>query len=180
MSGIDSLFEQLDAAGGENPLPPVHLWHPDRKGDAGMRIDRDGRWYYQGSEIQRPRMVKVFSTVLRRDPDGFYLVTPAEKLRIEVEEVPFVAVAMEVRGEGRDQQIAFSTNVGDLVVVDAAHPVRVVGQDDKPRPFVEVRDGLEALISRPLYYRLVELSESFDDGATGVWSAGSFFPLGSF
>jgi hypothetical protein len=153
--------------------------HPDREGEADMRIDRDGRWYYRGSEIQRPRMVKVFASVLRRDPDGFYLVTPVEKLRIDVEEAPFLGVSMEVRGEGHNQQIAIASNVGDVVVVDATHPLRVVDQDNKPRPFVEVRAGLDALLSRPLYYQLVEISETLDDGTAGVWSAGSFFPLGS-
>lgn len=178
MSNLESLFDQLDHTRSGDGLPPVHLWHPDREGDAEMAIDREGRWYHQGSEITRERMVRLFSTVLRRDPDGYFLVTPQEKLRIDVAEAPFVAVEMEVRGESRDQQIAFSTNVGDVVPLDARHPLRVIGQDQNPRPLIEVRAGLDALISRPLYYRLVDLAETLPDGTAGVWSAGHFFPLG--
>lgn len=148
-----------------------------------MRIDADGRWYYCGSEIRRPAMVRLFSTVLRRDPDGFVLVTPAEKLEIDVEDAPFVAVDVEARGAGEAQELAFATNVGDIVIASEQHALRVRGVPDSPRPYLEVRQGLDALVARSVYYRLVDLAvERRDQDATvvGVWSSGTFFPIGRY
>ncbi|MHA1114502.1 MAG: DUF1285 domain-containing protein [Alphaproteobacteria bacterium] len=155
-------------------------------GDIGMRIARDGTWFYQGSPISRKPMVKLFSTVLHREADGaYYLITPAEKARVQVDDAPFVAVAVDVAGAGRDQILSFRTNVDDIVVADAKHPIRVAFDSERgePAPYVTVRDGLEALINRPVYYELVELGCEADGEANGerdygVWSAGLFFPLG--
>jgi uncharacterized protein len=159
----------------EKRLPPVEKWHPTHCGDSEMRIARDGTWFHQGSPIGRPAMVRLFSTILRREPDGgFVLVTPAEKLDILVEDAPFVAVELKSEGEGRDRTLAFRLNTGDLVVAGPDHPLRF---DAGPHPYVEVRGGLDALVVRPVYYELAEIALA--EGATppGVWSGGRFFPL---
>ena len=159
----------------EKRLPPVEKWHPTHCGDSEMRIARDGTWFHQGSPIGRPAMVRLFSTILRREPDGgFVLVTPAEKLDIQVEDAPFVAVELKSEGEGRDRSLAFRLNTGDLVVAGPVHPLRF---DAGPHPYVEVRKGHDALVVRPVYYELAEIALA--EGATppGVWSNGLFFPL---
>lgn len=149
-----------------------------------MRIGRDGSWYYHGSPILRPRMVQLFASVLRHDADGrYYLVTPAEKLAIQVDDAPFVAVGMTVHGEGEGQVLVFRTNVEEEVMAGAEHPLRfdVDPRSEEPTPYVHVRDRLEALISRPVFYDLIDLAvEREVDGAAwlGIWSAGTFFPLG--
>ncbi len=159
-------------------LPPVEQWQPAHCGDSEMRIARDGSWYHQGAPIGRSAMVRLFSTILRREPDGGYvLVTPAEKLSIAVEDAPFVAVEMKAEGDGRDARLAFRLNTGDLVTADAAHPLRFVEGEDGPRPYLHVRGGLEALVARPVYYELAERALAGDDAQPGVWSAGAFFPL---
>jgi hypothetical protein len=142
-----------------------------------MRIAADGTWFYRGSEIQRPEMVRLFSTVLRRDDDAFVLVTPVERLSIDVDDAPFVAVDVEGRGAGREQRIAFLTNVGDVVEASAARPISLRGEGDLLRPYVLVRDRLEALIARAAYYRLAELTCLGPTGSLGVWSCGAFFAL---
>ena len=144
-----------------------------------MRIDSDGRWYYQGSQIQRPEMVKLFSTILRRDGAQHFLVTPVEKLSIDVDDAPFVAVEMETIGSGPNARIAFRTNVDDFVEADANHPILVKGEGTRMRPYVVVRDRLESLIARSVYYRLAEMSVSGSAGRAGVWSNGVFFELES-
>jgi uncharacterized protein len=176
MADPESLFARLAAAGSVR-LPPVSRWHPERSGSSGMRIGRDGRWYYLNSEIRRPEMVRLFSTILRRDDDGIHLVTPAEKLAIEVEDAPFLAVDMERRGDGTNQALVFLTNVDDLVVADAAHPIQLRGSAPEARPYLLVRDGLDALISRPVFYRLAEIAVPGPGGRSGVWSSTAFFPL---
>ena len=142
-----------------------------------MRIAPDGCWYYRDSEIRRPEMVRLFSTILRRDADGIYLVTPAEKLSIEVEDAPFVAVDMESRGSGSDRRLAFQTNVGDVVGADAEHPLMVRTTHAGMHPYIEVRAGLDALIARSVYYRLAELAERDARNRWGIWSSGEFFLL---
>ena len=148
-----------------------------------MRIARDGTWFYRGSPIGRKPLVKLFSTVLRRENGEFWLVTPVERGRILVDDSPFVAVEVEAEGEGRARRLSFRTNVDDIVTADAGHPIRVDHDPatGEPRPYVTVRDGLEARILRPVYYHLVEMGE-FEtcEGAEqlGVWSSGRFFPLG--
>jgi hypothetical protein len=173
MTDPESLFARL-AEG--DALPPVATWNPTRHGVSNMRIAADGRWYYLGSEIRRPEMVRLFSTILRHDPDGIYLVTPAEKLSIEVDDAPFVAVDMESRGAGHTRELAFLTNVGDVVPADAAHPIELRSTAHGPHPYIMVRASLLALIARSVYYRLAQLAES-REGHWGVWSNGEFFAL---
>jgi hypothetical protein len=164
-------------AGGK--LPPVHQWNPPFCGEMDMRIGRDGTWFYQGGPIGRKPMVRLFSTVLRHDEDGrYYLVTPVEKLAIRVDDAPFLAVEMTAHGEGEAQVLTFRTNVEDEVMAGPEHPIRVaVAADGEPSPYVHVRDRLEALIARAVFYDLVELAVE-RDGRFGVWSAGVFFPIG--
>ncbi|MGQ0674841.1 MAG: DUF1285 domain-containing protein [Rhodospirillales bacterium] len=153
-------------------------------GDLDMRIDREGVWHYRGSPIGRKALVRLFSTVLRREADGSYwLVTPAERGRIVVDDAPFMAVAVETHGAGRAQSLRFRTNVDDEIAADKAHPIRVVHDPVtlEPRPYVTVRGGLEARIARPVYYELVALGQcECVEGRSryGVWSGGVFFPLG--
>jgi hypothetical protein len=150
------------------------------EGGFGMRIARDGTWYHQGLPIRRMPLVKLFATVLRRDEKGVYwLQTPVEKGRIEVEDAPFTAIELEVEGAGEAQILRFRTNLDDWVDCDAGHPLRVVtSKDGEPRPYLLVRDRLEALILRPVFYQLVELAVEGDGGSLGVWSHGHFFGLG--
>ncbi|MDP2124977.1 MAG: DUF1285 domain-containing protein [Parvibaculum sp.] len=164
-------------------LPPVHKWNPPFCGDLDMRIARDGTWYYMGTPIGRARLVRLFSTVLRHDEDGkYYLVTPVEKVGITVDDAPFLAVAMKVEGEGRDQVLTFTTNVGDDATAGADHPMRFVidAETGEPAPYVHVRARLEALINRAVFYDLVELGvEEEHEGRRwfGVWSGGIFWPF---
>ena len=153
-------------------------------GNFEMRIARDGTWYHQGSPIRRMGLVKLFATVLRRDDSGdFWLVTPVERGRIEVEDAPFTAVEMQVEGRGRDQVLTFRTNLDQMVRADAVHPIRVAIDPDsgEPNPYILVRDNLEALITRAVFYDLAELAEE-QEGADGpelvVWSDGVAFVLG--
>lgn len=164
-------------------LPPVHLWNPDFCGDIDMRISRDGTWYYLGSPIGRKPMVRLFSSIIRRDGDDYFLVTPVEKVGITVEDAPFVAVSVEMSGEGERQVLRFVTHVEDEVEAGAEHPIRVVIDPvtQEPSPYVHVRANLEALIHRNVFYQLVELAVVREiDGRRwlGVWSGGEFFPIG--
>jgi hypothetical protein len=179
-NSAQSLFETLLAQQADKKLPPVAKWQPEREGRIDMRIARDGTWYHEGAPIRREAMVRLFSTILRRDGDRIFLVTPAEKLAIEVEDAPFTAILLEQDGEGEDQRLLLTTNVGDNVLIDVDHPLRVEDRDGEPAPYVEVRDGLDALINRATFYRLVDLAEpSRDDPQVlGVRSCGQFFPLG--
>lgn len=160
------------------PPPPVELWHPAHCGDSDMRIARDGTWFHHGSPIARPAMVRLFSTILRREPDGGYvLVTPAEKLDIAVDDAPFVALEVKIEGRGRDATLAFRLNTGDIVTAGPAHPLRFASRDDGPHPYLHVRGGLEALVARAVYYELAELALAGDDAPPGLWSGGAFFAL---
>lgn len=151
---------------------PVDAWHPTHCGDSEMRIARDGTWFHQGSPIGRIAMVRKFASILRREPDGGYvLVNPGEKLDIAVDDAPFVAVKMRVE----DGRIAFQTNLGDLVIAGPHHPLRFAMRADGPHPYVHIRGGLEALVARPVYYELANLALASDDGPPGVWSDGAFF-----
>ena len=171
LAGIAALVEQ-------RRLPPVEQWNPTHCGDSEMRISRDGTWFHQGSPIGRIAMVRLFSTILRREADGGYvLVTPVEKLDIVVEDAPFVAVEMKVDGDGADARLIFRLNTGDLVTASAAHPLRFATDADGPRPYLHVRGGLEALVARPVYYELATLALAGDENPPGIWSAGAFFPL---
>ncbi|MEZ0494977.1 DUF1285 domain-containing protein [Sphingomonas sp. IW22] len=162
----------------QNKLPPVDKWNPDHCGDSEMRIARDGTWFHQGSPIGRQEMVRLFSTILRREPDGGYvLVTPVEKLDIEVEDAPFTAVEMKVEGTGETARIAFRLNTGDLITAGATHPIRFESHAEGPRPYLLVRGGLEALVARPVYYELADLALSNGSVPAGLWSDGAFFPI---
>ena len=159
-------------------LPPVESWNPTHCGDSEMRIARDGTWFHQGSPIGRQAMVTLFSTILRREPDGgFVLVTPAEKLDIVVEDAPFIAVEVKSEGAGRDRKLAFRLNTGDVVVAGAEHPLRFESRADGPHPYLGVRRGLDALIARPVYYELANLALAEADVPPGLWSDGAFFAL---
>ncbi|MFL6858730.1 MAG: DUF1285 domain-containing protein [Allosphingosinicella sp.] len=162
----------------EKKLPPVEQWNPTHCGDSDMRIARDGTWFHQGSPIGRPAMVRLFSTILRREPDGRHvLVTPVEKLDIEVEDAPFVAVELRSEGEGPRRSLAFRLNVGDIVVAGPDHPLRFAEATEGPHPYLHVRGGLEALVARPVYYELAEIALAEGAAPPGVWSGGTFFPL---
>jgi len=159
-------------------LPPVASWNPDHCGHSDMRIARDGTWFHQGSPIGRAAMVRLFSTILRREPDGRHvLVTPVEKLDIDVEDAPFVAVEMKVEGEGSEAEIAFRLNTGDLIPAGPDHAIRFEEQDDGPHPYLHVRAGLEALIARSLYYEIAALALDNGSSPPGIWSRDVFFPI---
>lgn len=167
----------------EKGLPPVHLWNPDFCGDIDMRIARDGTWYYLGTPIGRKPMVRLFSTIMRRDGDDYFLVTPVEKVGIKVDDAPFVAVTLEVQGAGEQQVLRFTSNVEDQVEAGPEHPLRfeIDPQTQEPSPYVHVRDNLEALIHRNVFYQLVELAEPQHINGEqwlGVWSSGTFYPIG--
>jgi hypothetical protein len=167
---LADLVAAIDARGGP---PPVDRWNPDHCGDSGMRIARDGTWFHFGDPIRRPAMVRLFSTVLRRDPDGqHYLVTPVEKLSIEVESTAFRAIAMTREGAGEDRRIGLTLDSGDALIVGPDHPLI-----PSPTPRVAVRFGLEAELSRPVYYELAELALAEGHDPPGIWSDGVFFAL---
>ena len=164
-------------------LPPVERWEPPYCGDIVLKIRADGVWLYQGSPIRREALVKLFASVLRKDADGrTYLVTPAEKVDVAVDDAPFLAVAMEVKGEGRGQKLTFTTSPGDVVACGVRHPLRFAVQEPGGglKPYVLVRGRLEALLTRALAFDLAALAvEEIRDGrpAKGVWSGGAFFPM---
>ncbi|HKS88630.1 MAG TPA: DUF1285 domain-containing protein [Stellaceae bacterium] len=152
-------------------------------GDLDMRIARDGTWFYRGSPINRLPLVKLFASVLRREADGSYwLVTPAERGRVTVEDAPFVAVALDREGEGRDQRLIFRTNLDEIVTAGPDHPLHVeLAADATPAPYIRVRGGLEARLLRPVFYELVEFGReepAAGESQFGVWSGGMFFRLG--
>ncbi|WP_103172719.1 DUF1285 domain-containing protein [Paracoccus sp. SY] len=153
-------------------LPPVHLWNPPFCGDLDMEIRADGSWFYQGTPIGRPAMVRLFSTILKREGDKFFLVTPVEKVGIRVVDAPFVAIDADILPDA----VTFTTNVGDSVTAGPDNPITLRGTPDAPRPYVHVRAGLEALIDRKTFYRLAAAAIE-DAGRAGIRSGGVFFPL---
>ncbi len=174
---------QAEAARGRK-LPPVERWNPPFCGDLDIRIGVDGTWFYLGSPIGRPGLVRLFASILRRDEDGkYYLVTPVERVGIRVDDAPFTAVRVDCRGEREARTLEFTTNVGDIVIAGPDHPVRVETnpRDLAPRPYIRVRGRLEALISRAVFYELVALAETRPTpkgDILGVSSHGAFFSLG--
>jgi uncharacterized protein len=157
----------------EQRLPPVDQWHPTHCGDSDMRIARDGTWYHQGSPIGREAMVRLFSTILRREPGGGYvLVTPAEKLDIVVEDVPFIAVEVRSEGSGPARVLTFRLNTADLVVAGPDHALRFT-----EAPYIHVRGGMEAKVARPVYYELANMALDEGNDPAGLWSDGVFFPM---
>lgn len=181
----DPALARLSAALGEigkdkakRGLPPVERWNPEHCGAIDIRIAADGTWFHNGSAIRRPKLVTLFASILRKEPDGStVLVTPAEKVRIQVDDAPFTAVEMAVEGEGEARRLAFRTNVDDLVPADAEHPLRFEDGADGLKPYLHVRSDLWALVSRPLTYDLVEMGEERTiDGQRwfGLWAGGHF------
>ena len=169
---------QLQKLIDERRLPPVDRWNPEHCGHSQMRIARDGTWHHEGSPIRRPAMIRLFSTILRREPDGRHvLVTPVEKLEIDVDSTAFRAIEMRVEGHGPNQQIAFKLDSGDAVILGPEHPLRIAETGIGPSPRLAVRHGLEAELSRPVYYELAQLALSND--SSGIWSNGAFFDLGA-
>lgn len=173
---------ELEGTGGKS-LPPVHLWNPEYCGEIDLVIKRDGTWFHEGTPIGRARLVRLFSTVLKREDERYFLVTPVEKLRIVVEDVPFVAVLMRRDGDGKGQRLTFTTNVGDQAIAGPAHSLefRKDPKTGEGAPYIDIRAGLEARIARAVYYDLVALGETYQiDGEEkfGVWSGGVFFPFG--
>lgn len=159
-------------------LPPVDTWNPAHCGHSDMRIARDGTWFHQGSPIGREAMVRLFATILRREPDGRHvLVTPGEKLDIDVEDAPFIAVELKSEGEGDMRRLAFRLNTGDLVVAGPANALRFAATGDGPVPYLHVRGGLEARLARPVFYELAELALAEGRTPAGVWSDGAFFAM---
>jgi hypothetical protein len=171
-------LEGVIAAAGQGPQrgpPPVHLWNPSHCGEIDIRIRRDGVWFHEGTPIGREPLVRLFSSVLRLDPDGYHLVTPVEKLKITVEDAPFLAVRVDRDGG----TLRFLTNVGDVVEAGPEHPLRVTldPKTGEPAPYLHVRRGLEARLRRPVFYELVEMAEQ-QGGEIGVRSGGAWFALG--
>ncbi|WP_439110730.1 DUF1285 domain-containing protein [Lentibacter sp.] len=178
----EDLATSARAASNGRGLPPVHLWNPPHCGNLDMRIARDGTWYYEGTPINRPEMVRLFSTILRKDGDSYVLVTPVEKVGITVDDAPFVAVDFDTKGSGATQDICFHTNLGDTVTAGPDAPLRIERDEasGEPSPYVTVRANLEALIDRKSFYRLIELgahAEHAGQSWFGLWSGGQFFPV---
>ncbi|HZC17807.1 MAG TPA: DUF1285 domain-containing protein [Caulobacteraceae bacterium] len=178
-AGLDGVVAAAKTQAPGRGLPPVHLWHPEHCGEIDIVIRRDGLWFHEGTPIGREALVRLFSTVLRKDPDGFHLVTPVEKMKITVEDAPFIAV----RVDAEDGVLRFITNVGDVVEAGPDNQIRVEmdAETGEPRPYLHVRRGLEALIARPVFYELAEMAveHQADDGtAFSVQSHGVWFPVG--
>lgn len=168
---------------GSKALPPVDKWNPDYCGEIDLVIKRDGTWVHEGTPIGRARLVRLFSTVLKREGDRHFLVTPVEKLGINVEDAPFVAVLMSSTGSGDAQQLSFTTNVGDEIAAGPDHAITFCKDRETGEgiPYIEVRGGMEARIARSVFYDLVsagELREINEQTMFGVWSGGVFFPFG--
>ncbi|RYG35822.1 MAG: DUF1285 domain-containing protein [Burkholderiales bacterium] len=181
---LANLIATLQAeAGLEKPrsLPPVHLWNPANCGDIGLEIRRDGSWWQNGVRFSRDKLVRLFSTILRKDSDGYWLVTPHEKVVVRVEDAPFMGVRADRHESDGHQVILVTTNVGDVVAVDDNHPLRVETnpQTGEPSTYVLVRGGLEARLARPPYYELVNWAEDeTGDGTMSVASSGARFAIG--
>jgi uncharacterized protein len=177
----EGLAAAVKAASKKGP-PPVHLWNPPYCGEIDMRIARDGNWFHDGTPIGRMPLVKLFSSILRVEEGKYFLVTPVEKVGITVDDAPMLAIDFEVEGAGEAQVLRFFTKTDDEVVADAANPIRVVrdAETGEPSPYVHIRRGLEALIDRKSFYRLVELGVHHvvnGESWFGLWSGGSFFPV---
>lgn len=171
-------LSELTKAISQRGHPPVDRWNPEHCGNSDMRIAADGSWYHMGTRIDRPAMVRLFSTVLRREPDGSHvLVTPVEKLAIEVEVTAFRAIAMTSEGEAEHRSVAFELDSGDALILGPDHPLTVTDDGVGPSPRIAVRHGLEALIARPLYYELAEIALAEGHDPPGIWSEGTFFAL---
>lgn len=183
MTKLTELFDQLQ----KFPEPPLHTWQPNEVLDIDLRIDANGQWYHQGTLIERQKLVKLFSSILRVEENGeYYLITPRLKYPVAVEDVPFQAVELKRQGSGRTQELVFRTNVDDVVLAGESHPIYVNTDSElaQPAPYIEVRNGLRAKISRAVYYELIELLEPAPEQSdnkkqtVGVYSGGEFFAFG--
>jgi len=174
----DSIATAARMAAKGRGLPPVEQWNPPFCGDLDIRISRDGTWLYMGTPIGRPELARVFSTILKREGDKYFLVTPVEKVGITVDDAPFLAVDFHVTGSGSAQVLEFTTSMGDQTKASAENPLRIERDADtgEPAPYVHVRRGLEALIDRKSFYRLIDIG-THHDGWFGLWSSGVFFPI---
>jgi len=162
----------------ETKRPPVESWSPDHCGHSGIRIARDGIWWHEGRPISRPEMVRLFASILRREPDGrMVLVTPAEMLDVDVEDTPFVAVEVRSEKEGAERTLAFRLNTGEPVIAGPRNPIRVERIGEEPRPTLVVRQGLEARLARPVFYELAAMALAEGIEPPGLWSGGEFFQL---
>ena len=172
----DALARSVREAGPRG-LPPVERWNPPFCGDIPMSIDAEGGWHYGGTPIARPAMVKLFASILRKDPERFVLVTPVERVGIAVADAPFLAVEMTVKGEGVAATLTFRTNLDDLAEAGPEHPLRFERETaGGSRPYVLVRGGLWARATRAIWHDLADQAQE-QDGMLGVWSAGAFFPI---
>lgn len=182
-NSLDDWYHELQEGQlAERGLPPVEKWNPLLLGDIDIRITRKGEWFHEGSEIKRQPLVKLFSSILKRENDDYFLVTPEEKWRIQVEDVPFFITQLRVEHRGKEQALVFTSATDDLVIADAEHVLRVVVDADsgEPSPYLLLRGGMEGLLSRSVYYQLADISEARTvDGVEvfGVSSMGCFFPL---
>ena len=173
MDPIKTLFDELKAIQASKKLPPVHQWQPENEGEIDIRIDRDGCWHHQGRLIERTAIARVFSTILRLDGNDYFLVTPQEKLKIEVEDVPFLVTDAQTHGAGAELEIVVSTSMDDHVVLSENHPLTMRGDT----PYVEIRAGLLARVARSVYYNLVELGRQ-EASTWCLYSSGARFELG--
>ncbi|MFT5209684.1 MAG: hypothetical protein ACI9CE_001406 [Flavobacterium sp.] len=178
-------FSLLSALEGvkEKDKPPIHLWHPEAVNDLDIVIKANGEWFYLGTPIKRQRLVHLFASVLRLEADGeYYLVTPVEKCRIKVEEVPFIMILMDVKGEGQEQVLTLTSNMAETVEVKKSNPITFLFEEDSlaPSPMIHVREGLMGKLNRNVYYQLADLMVDGEiDGNiwVGVWSNGDFIPI---
>lgn len=179
---IASLQREAAADGGSRSPPPVDRWNPPDCGNSFIEILRDGSWRHEGVRMTRESLVRLFASILRKDEDGItWLVTPVEKVRVTVEDAPFLAVRADREGVAKNQTIAFTTNMGDVAVLGPDRPLRVELHDGEPRPYVLVRGRLEARVLRAPFYELVDWAEEEatpEGPRLGVWSGGAFFPVG--
>ena len=179
MTDLMRYAAELEGAG-DGSLPPVDKWNPEISGDIDLVIKRDGTWMHEGTPIRRARLVRLFSTVLKREGDRHFLVTPVEKLEIKVEDAPFIAVLMKREGEGKNQTLTFTTNVGDEVTAGRGHALEFHKDPEtgEGAPYIHIRRGLEARVARSVFYDLVPLCETREiegEEQFGVWSGGEFF-----
>jgi hypothetical protein len=178
----DGLASSLSALPKQKGPPPVHLWNPPYCGEIDMRIARDGTWFHEGTPIGRPALVRLFNSILKREGDRYFLVTPVEKVGITVEDAPMIAVDFEVESQGPDQVLTFHTKTEDAAICGPENPLRVLRDPTtgEPSPYIHIRRGLEARIDRKSFYRLIDLC-SHEETAQGRWfglrSSGQFFPV---
>jgi len=183
MTALDKLFADISAEMSEcsAKLPPVQRWNPPLSGDIDIVITRNGQWFHDGGEIKRQSLVKLFSSILKKEGDEFFLVTPVEKWRIRVEDAPFAIIAVDIQQRNNIQVLTFENSVGDKIVAGKDNPLRVeVNSKGEPSPYLLVRHGLEGIINRAVFYQLAELAEpgpGEKKAVQGVYSLGQFFPL---